>query len=175
MLEEPVPASEISLRLSKMVSLVLKNYRVIPMCPDRDYISLVRYFRPHLYFIDSFLIFVFIWLAICSQGMGIIQYILPPVPEDKELRDKNQAKNEEQKRLKDEKKAKKAKKAKKVEASAKRHREAEKAGLPEPESSEASISEIEGGGRLTMAERAPRRGGGGGGRGPPNRWGDRGP
>jgi len=36
------------------------------------------------------------------------------------------------------------KKARKAEASAKRHREAEKAGLPEPESSEASVSEIEG-------------------------------
>jgi hypothetical protein len=44
-----------------------------------------------------------------------------------------------------EKKKKKAKKAKKPEASAKHRREAEKAGLPEPESSKTSVSEIEGG------------------------------
>jgi len=78
--------------------------------------------------------------------MGIIRYTLPPVPEDKETRSKNWARNEEQKRLKDEKKANKAKKAKKVEALAKCCREAEKAGLPEPESSETSVLEIEGGG-----------------------------
>jgi hypothetical protein len=37
------------------------------------------------------------------------------------------------------------KKAKKAEASTKHRRKAEKAGLPEPESSETSVSEIEGG------------------------------
>ena len=64
MLEEPVPASEITLRLSKTVSSELKNYRVISMRPKRGYISLVRYFRPHLCFVDFFSILVFIWLAI---------------------------------------------------------------------------------------------------------------
>ena len=69
--------------------------------------------------------------------MGVIKYVLPPVLEDKEIWAQNQAKNEEQKCLKDEKKAKKA------EALAKRRHEAEKAGLPEPESSKASVLEIE--------------------------------
>ena len=35
--------------------------------------------------------------------MGVVRYTLPLVPEDKELRAKNQAKNKEQKRSKDEK------------------------------------------------------------------------
>lgn len=53
--------------------------------------------------------------------MGVIKYVLPPVLEDKEIWAQNRAKNEEQKC---------------------RH-EAEKAGLPEPESSKASVLEIE--------------------------------
>jgi len=61
--------------------------------------------------------------------MGVVRYALPLVPEDKELWAKNQARNEEQKRTKEEKKAKKARKARRAEASAKRSREAEKAGL----------------------------------------------
>lgn len=72
-----------------------------------------------------------------------MRYVLPPVPKDKETRAKNQARNEEHKHLKDEKKAKKVKKAKKAEALAKRRCEAEKAGLLELESSEASVSETE--------------------------------
>ena len=78
--------------------------------------------------------------------MGIVRYALPPVPEDKEIRAQNRARNEEQHRQKKEKKKKKkAKKAKKAEASAKRCREAKKAGLPEPKSSETSVLEVEGG------------------------------
>ena len=77
------------------------------------------------------------------QGMVIIRYALPPVPEDREIRAQNWARNEEQHRRKKEKK-KKAKKVRKTEASAKRRCEAEKAGLTELESSEASTSEVEG-------------------------------
>jgi hypothetical protein len=77
--------------------------------------------------------------------MGVIRYALPPVPEDKELWAKNRARNEEQKQTKEEKKAKKARKARCREASAKRRHEAKKAGLPELESSETSVSKIEGG------------------------------
>lgn len=66
--------------------------------------------------------------------MGFVNSSLPPVPEDRETRAKNQARNEEEKQLKDEAKAKTAKKAKAVEDLAKHCREARKAGLPEPES-----------------------------------------
>jgi hypothetical protein len=70
--------------------------------------------------------------------MGIVKYSLPQVLDDYETRAKNRAKNEEEKCQMDKKKAKKAKKAK--------HRhEARKAGLPEPESFEASISKGKGG------------------------------
>ena len=79
------------------------------------------------------------------QGMSVVRYALPPVLEDKEIQAQNRAKTEEQQRLKKEEKKKKAKKAKKAEASAKRCREAEKAGLPKPESSETLVSEVEGG------------------------------
>jgi len=48
-------------------------------------------------------------------------------------------------RAKEEKKPKKVRKARRAKASAKRCHEAEKAGLPEPESSETLVSEIEGG------------------------------
>jgi len=65
-MEESVPASEITLGLSRMVSSELKNYRAILMHPKRGYISLVRYPRSHFCFVDFFSILVFIWLAICS-------------------------------------------------------------------------------------------------------------
>jgi hypothetical protein len=42
MLEVPVSATEINTRVSRTISSKLKNYRVVPMRPDRDYISLVR-------------------------------------------------------------------------------------------------------------------------------------
>jgi hypothetical protein len=64
---------------------------------------------------------------------------MPPIPDDRETRAKNRQKNEEQKRLADKAKANKAKKAMEVEDLAKCHREAKKAGLPEPKSLEASI------------------------------------
>ena len=76
--------------------------------------------------------------------MGIVKDSLPPVPEDKELRAKNQAQNKEQKKAKEDKKAKSVRKAQRHEISAKNHREAEKAGLPPPDSPETSVSEIEG-------------------------------
>ena len=85
-------------------------------------------------------------IAARLQGMGIVKDSLPPVPEDKELRAKNRARNEEQKKAKEDKKAKSARKAQRREISAKNHREAEKAGLPPPDSPETSVSEIEGGG-----------------------------
>ena len=78
--------------------------------------------------------------------MGIVKDSLPPVPEDKELRAKNRARNEEQKKAKEEKKAKSARKAQRREISTKNHREAEKTGLPPLDSPETSVSEIEGGG-----------------------------
>jgi len=77
--------------------------------------------------------------------MGIVKDSLPPVPEDKELRAKNRARNEEQNKDKEAQKAKSARKAQRRELSAKNRREAEKAGLPPPDSPETSVSEIEGG------------------------------
>jgi len=81
--------------------------------------------------------------------MGIVKDSLPPVPEDKELRAKNRAQNEEQKKAKEAQKAKAVRKAQRREISAKNHREAEKAGVPPPDSPETSVSEIEHGGDNT--------------------------
>jgi len=78
--------------------------------------------------------------------MGVVRDSLPPVPEDKEIRAKNWARNEEQKKAKEDKKAKAARKAQRREISAKNHREAEKAGVAPPPSPETSVSEIDGGG-----------------------------
>jgi len=78
--------------------------------------------------------------------MGIVRDSLPPVLEDKEIRAKNRARNEEQKKAKEDKKAKAARKAQRREISAKNHHEAEKAGVPPPASPETPVSEIEGGG-----------------------------
>jgi len=78
--------------------------------------------------------------------MEVVKDFLPPVPEDKEIWAKNQARNEEQKKTKEDKKAKAARKAQRREISAKNHREAEKAGIAPPPSPEPSVSEIEGGG-----------------------------
>jgi hypothetical protein len=78
--------------------------------------------------------------------MGIVRDSLTPVPEDKEIRAKNQARNEEQKKAKEDKKAKAARKAQWREISAKNHSEAEKAGVAPPDSPETSVLEIEGGG-----------------------------
>jgi len=78
--------------------------------------------------------------------MGIVKDSLPPVPEDKELWAKNRARNEEQKKAQEDKKAKAVRKAQSHEISAKNHGEAEKAGLPPPDSPETSVSEVEGGG-----------------------------
>jgi len=68
--------------------------------------------------------------------MGIVRDSLPPVPEDKEIRAKNRARNEEQKKAKEEKKAKAARRAQRREISAKNRREAEKVGVPPPDSPE---------------------------------------
>jgi len=81
--------------------------------------------------------------------MGIVKDSLPPVSEDKELRAKNRAWNEERKKAKEAKKAKSARKAQRREITNKNRREAEKAGLPAPESPETLVSEIEGGGIRT--------------------------
>ena len=80
------------------------------------------------------------------QGMGIVRDSLPPIPEDKAIRAKNRARNEEQKKAKEDKKAKAVRKAQRREIFAKNHREAEKAGVPPPDSPETSVLEIEGGG-----------------------------
>jgi len=78
--------------------------------------------------------------------MGIIKDSLRPILEDKELRAKNQAWNEEQKKNKEEKKAKSARKTQRRETTDKNRHEAEKARLPPPDSPETSVSEVEGGG-----------------------------
>jgi len=78
--------------------------------------------------------------------MGLVRDSLPPVPEDKEIRAKNRARNEEQKKAKEDKKAKAARRAERREISSKNRREAEKAGVAPPPSPETSVSEIEGGG-----------------------------
>ena len=85
-------------------------------------------------------------VATYLQGMGIVKDSLAPVREDKELRAKNRARNEEQKKAKEDKKAKSARKVQRRETSAKNRRQAEKAGLPPPDSPETSVSEVEGGG-----------------------------
>ena len=85
-------------------------------------------------------------IAARLQGMGIVKDSLPLVPEDKELRAKNRAQNEEQKKAKEAKKAKSARKAQHCETADKNRREVEKAGLPAPESPETSVSDVEGGG-----------------------------
>jgi len=53
--------------------------------------------------------------------MGAVRDSLPPVPEDKEIRAKNRAPNEEQKKAKEDKKAKAARKAQRREISAMNH------------------------------------------------------
>ena len=83
-------------------------------------------------------------IVICLQGMGIVKDSLPLVSEDKELRAKDRARNEEEKKAKEAKKTKIARKAQRRETANKNRREAEKAGLPMPESPETSVSEIEG-------------------------------
>jgi len=70
--------------------------------------------------------------------MGVVKDSLPPVLEDKEIRAKNQAWNEEQKKAKEDQKAKAARKAQRREISAKNHREAEKAGVAPPPSPKTS-------------------------------------
>ena len=47
MLETPVSASDIAAWVSKTTHSDLKNSRVVPMCPEKGYISLVRH---HLHF-----------------------------------------------------------------------------------------------------------------------------
>jgi len=78
--------------------------------------------------------------------MGLVRDSLPPIPEDKEIRAKNRAWNEEQKKAKEDKKAKAARRAERREISSKNRRKAEKAGVAPPPSPETSVSVIEGGG-----------------------------
>jgi len=154
MLAEPVSASDIAARVVKTMHSDLKNSRVVQMRLEKG-ISLVRGY-----------IFLFLFLALVSiiflsqslfllalQGMGVIKDSLPPVPEDKEIRAKKKkakedkkakAWNEEQKKAKEDKKAKASRKAQRREISTKNHREAEKAGVPPPDSPKTSVSEIEG-------------------------------
>ena len=84
-------------------------------------------------------------MSFVCRGWGSSRTLCPPVPEDKELRAKNQARNEERKWAKEEKKAKGVRKAKRRETSEKNRCVAEKAGLPVPKSPETSVLEIEGG------------------------------
>jgi hypothetical protein len=80
MLEVPVSTMEINTRVSRTISSKLKNYRVVPMCPDTDYISLVRH---HLLLRFCLVIpfFVPVLITFCSQGMGIVRHALPLVLE----------------------------------------------------------------------------------------------
>ena len=146
MLAEPISASDIVARVSKTTHSDLKNSRVVPMRPEKGYISLVRRCLCFYFSACSPLLFALFLIAARLQRMGIVRDSLPPVPVDKEVRAKNRARNEEQKKIKEDKKAKATRKAQRREISAKNHREAEKAGVPLPDSSETSVSEIEGGG-----------------------------
>jgi len=74
--------------------------------------------------------------------MGIVKDSLPPIPEDKEIRAKNRARNEEQKKVKEDKKAKAARKAQRREISAKNHREAEKAGVKGPNMARGGVNSL---------------------------------
>jgi len=56
MLEVLVSATEINTRVSRTISSELKNYRVVPMHPNRDYISVVR----HLYLCSRFVVSFFV-------------------------------------------------------------------------------------------------------------------
>jgi len=73
---------------------------------------------------------------LAPQGIGAVKDSLPPVPEDKEIRAKNRARNEEQKKVKEGKKAKAARRAERREVASKNRREAEKAGVAPPPSPE---------------------------------------
>ena len=97
MLEVPVSVTEINTRVSRTISSDLKNYRVVPMRPDRDYISLVRH-HLRLRFCLITMFFARVLIAICLQGMGVVRYALHPVPEDGEIRAQNRTRNEEQHR-----------------------------------------------------------------------------
>jgi len=143
MLAEPISASDITARVEKTTYPDMKNSRVVPMRPEKGYISLVKsgFFAPSSFFLPAFFL-----TPGCLQRMGVVQDSLPPVPEDKEIRAKNRARNEEQKKAKEDKKAKSARRAQRREISAKNRREAEKAGVALPPSPETSVSEIEGGG-----------------------------
>ena len=146
MLAEPISASDIAAQVEKTMHPDMKNSRVVPMRPEKGYISLVR----RCFCLDLCACFLFLpaffLIIACLQRMGIIRDSLPPVPEDKEIRAKNRARNEEQKKAKEDQKAKAARKAQRREISAKNHRKAEKAGVAPPDSPETSVSEIEGGG-----------------------------
>jgi len=56
MLEAPVSPTEIDTQVLRTISSELKNYRVVPMCPNRDYISLVR----HLHLCSRFIVPLFV-------------------------------------------------------------------------------------------------------------------
>jgi len=56
MLEAPVSAMEINTRVSRTISLELKNYWVVSMRPDRDYIYLVRHLHLRSRFIIPFFV-----------------------------------------------------------------------------------------------------------------------
>jgi len=90
MLEAPVLATDIATRVSRTTHPDLKDSRVVPMRPEKGYISLVAgtlllslILHPFLFSLALALI------AARLQGMGIVKDSLPPVPEDKELRAKN--------------------------------------------------------------------------------------
>ncbi|XP_021303727.1 uncharacterized protein LOC110430389 [Sorghum bicolor] len=117
MLAEPISASDITARVEKTTTPETKNSRVVPMRPEKGYISL---------------------------GIGAVKDSPPPVPEDKEIRAMNRARNEEQKKVKEGKKAKAARRAERREIASKNRREAEKAGVAPHPSPETSVSEIEG-------------------------------
>ena len=145
-LETPVPASEITTRVSRNTHSDLKGFSGGVDAPrERLHFSGKT---PLLSLILCLFPFILALALIVArlQGMGIIKDSLPPVSEDKELRAKNQARNEEQKKAKEAKKAKSARKAQRRETADKNRREAEKAGLRTLESPDTSVSEIEGGG-----------------------------
>ena len=78
--------------------------------------------------------------------MGVIKDSLPPVPEDRNVHERNRLLNEKHKKKKDEKKAKTLRRTQRRELHEKAIREAEKAGVEPPPTPESSGSEAEGGG-----------------------------
>jgi hypothetical protein len=84
MLEEPVPASEITQRISRMVAQeLMKEYRFILMRPEEGYIFMVSI--PFLFFNLASGTYSATFFVHEPHKLGHIQSSMPPVPEDREV------------------------------------------------------------------------------------------